>query len=65
MSYQNNYKKNQNQTNEYLRSLTSNNIQSFKEKFKTNNLNYDLFLDEIETQFKVAKIIYDIYKNLD
>ncbi len=48
-------------TTEYLNKISSNNIENLKDKFKKNNLNYDLFLDEINTQLKWQGFIFKIY----
>ena len=50
-------------TKDYLNKISSNNIENLKEKFKKNNLNYDLFLDEINTQLKWQGYIFKIYSN--
>ncbi len=47
----------------YLNKISSNNIQKFKEKFKSNNIDYNLYLDEIETQLRWQQLIYKIYSN--
>ena len=52
-----------NQINQYLNSISSNNIQLLKDKFKINELDFDLFLKEVETEFKWQKLIYEIYSN--
>ena len=54
--------------NSYLRTLSSNNIDSLKNKFLNNKLDYDLFLDEIKIKLKWQDLIYLIYSkkiNLD
>ncbi len=56
-----NFEADRNQYNNYLNSISSNNIDSLKLKFKENNLDFDLFKDEIETQLKWQKLIYQIY----
>ncbi len=50
-------------TKEYLNKISSNNIENLRDKFKKNNLNYDLFLDEINTQLKWQGFIFKIYSN--
>ena len=47
--------------NSYLRTLSSNNIDSLKNKFLNNKLDYDLFLDEIKIKLKWQDLIYLIY----
>ncbi len=56
-----NFKTDQKQINAYLMTISSNNIDNLKEKFEINKLDYKLFLDEIETQFKWQKLIFNIY----
>ena len=45
----------------YLRTLSSNNIDSLKKKFLDNNLDFNLFLDEIKIKLKWQDLIYLIY----
>ena len=47
--------------NNYLNSISSNNINSLKSKFENNNAEFDLFVEEIKTEFKWQKFIYQIY----
>ena len=56
-----NFELDNNTLTNYLNTISSNNINNFKRKFVINNLNYDLYLDEIETQLKWQKLIYEIY----
>ncbi len=53
----------QNQIRNYLTSISSNNIDKFKKNFRDNNLDFQLYLDEVETQFKWQKLIYKLYSN--
>ena len=46
------------QVNNYLRSISSNNIDKLKEEFKKNDLDFQLFLEEVETKLKWQKLIY-------
>ncbi len=55
-------KKNNNQINLYLNSVSGNDIFALKNKFKNNNLDYDLFLEEVEIQTKWQNFIYLFYK---
>ncbi len=50
-----------NQLQNYLLSVSSNNIEKFKKKFDDNNLDFQLYLDEVETQFKWQNLIYKLY----
>ncbi len=51
------------QINKYLLSVSNNNIENLKKKFRDNSLDFNLFRDEIKTQFKWQKLIYQIYSN--
>ena len=55
-------KKNSNQINSYLNSISGNDILALENKFKINNLDYNLFLEEIEIQTKWQNFIYLFYK---
>lgn len=57
------FENNPKQVNDYLNLISSNDIKKLKERFKGNNLDYNIFLEEIETQFKWQKLIYKIYSN--
>ena len=50
-----------NQVNKYLNSVSSNDINSLKFKFEKNNVEFDLFIEEIKTEFKWQKFIYEVY----
>ena len=52
-----------NQVNSYLESISSKDLNQFKKKFKDANLDFTLFLDEIETESKWQKLIYKIYSS--
>ena len=56
-----NISKNNDQVNRYLNSISSNNIPGLKKRFVSNNLNFELFLDEIETESKWQKLIFKLY----
>ena len=61
-----NISKNNDQVNRYLNSISSNNIPGLKKRFVSNNLNFELFLDEIETESKWQKLIFKLYsKKID
>ena len=49
------------QINQYLNSISSNDIPNLRDKFISNNLDFNLLLEEIETEFKWQKLIYQIY----
>lgn len=50
-----------NQINRYLNSISSNDIKSLKSKFENNNVEFNLFVEEIKTEFKWQKFIYQVY----
>ena len=56
-------KKNNEQINSYLNSISSNDVKGLKEKFNKNNIDFKIFLEELEIQFKWQKLIYKIYSN--
>ncbi len=47
--------------NRYLNSISSKDINSLKLKFDKNNVEFDLFIEEIKTEFKWQKFIYEVY----
>ena len=49
------------QINVYLNSILSNDIENFKKVLDNNGLDFQLFYNEIDTQLKWQKFIYDIY----
>ncbi len=46
---------------DYVNSISSNDIQTIKKKFVENNLDYQLFLEEVKIQLKWQKFIYQNY----
>tara|TARA_E500000178_G_scaffold353125_1_gene418212 strand:- start:1382 stop:2308 length:927 start_codon:yes stop_codon:yes gene_type:complete len=58
-----NYTVNDKQVNDYLKSITSLNSLNLKKKFNENNLDYGLFLEDIQTDLKWQKLIYQKYSN--
>ena len=58
-----NIKKNNEQINSYLNSVSSNDVKGLKEKFNKNNIDFKIFLEDLEIQFKWQKLIYKIYSN--
>ena len=58
-----NYVINNKQVNDYLLSITSFNSLNLKNKFIKNNLDYELFIEEIQTDLKWQKLIYQNYSN--
>ena len=58
-----NLKIDRNNINSYLNNISSGNIQEFKNKFKINNLDYNIYLDEIKTQLTWQKLIFSLYKD--
>lgn len=54
-----NIRKDNNQINSYLNSISSNNIENFKSLFEKNNLDFDAYVDEIDTEFRWNKLIFN------
>jgi parvulin-like peptidyl-prolyl isomerase len=57
-----NIKKDDKQINSYLNSISSNNIESLKNVFKSYDLDFKEFTDEIDVEFRWRKFIYQMYK---
>lgn len=51
------------QINNYLNLISSNNIINLKEKFKSNEIDYDVFLDEILVELKWQKLVFGKFKD--
>ena len=49
--------------NNYLNSISSNNIQNLMDSFKNNNLDFNLYKKEIETQMMWQELIYNLYNS--
>lgn len=47
----------------YLKNISNGNIEEFKNIFKNNNLNFNLYLEEIKIQLAWQQLIYSIYQN--
>ena len=47
-----NFKRDNNRINSYLNSLTSNSVNDLENLFNKNNINFQTFIDEIDTEFK-------------
>lgn len=61
-----NFNYEQSQLKSYLNRISNNDIQSLKDKFKSNNINYEIFLDEAKIEMKWQKLIYSFYsKKID
>ena len=60
-----NFKVDQKNIETYLNSISSNKIEDLKEKFRINNISFELFLEEINIQFKWQQLIMNTYsKNI-
>jgi parvulin-like peptidyl-prolyl isomerase len=57
-----NIKKDDEQINLYLNSISSNNIEKMKNIFKDYDLDFKEFTDQIDVEFRWRKFIYQIYK---
>lgn len=55
-------KKDDKQINSYLNSISSNNIENLKKVFKSYDLDFKEFTDEIDIEFRWRKFIYQMYK---
>ena len=55
-------KKDDNKVNSYIKSIVGD-VSLIKKKFFENNLDYELYYDELEVEFMWQKLIYDLYKN--
>ena len=58
-----NYKAERKDIEAFLNSISGNNIEKLKNDFKNNQLDFELFVEEKETQFKWQKLIYSMYSN--
>ena len=56
-----NYQISQSRINDYLKGISINYEINLENKFKQNNISYDIFLDEIKTQLKWQQHIFNIY----
>ena len=55
------FKKDTKQIENYLNAISDNNINNLKEKFSNNNIDFQLFLDELEIHFKWQNYIFQTY----
>ena len=55
------YQISQNRINDYLKNISVNYSISLQEKFRQNDINFDIFLNEIKTQLKWQQHILNIY----
>ena len=58
-----NFQEDKKSLNEQLSRISRNNISDFKKRFTNNNLNYELFLEELKTEIDWQKLIYILYNN--
>ncbi len=56
-----NFKRDSQRIDTYLNSISSNNIDDLRLKFKMNNINFETFVDEIDIEFKWRNLIYSAY----
>ena len=52
-----------NNINSYLNNISSGNIQALKNNFKNNNIDFDIYLEEIKTQLTWQKLIFSLYQD--
>ncbi len=55
------FKDDSSKLNQYLKEISSNDLNDLKQKFRENGLDYELFLEDIKIQFKWQTFIYKIY----
>lgn len=61
-----NFKNDEERVTKYLKSISSDNISDLKQKFKNNNINFEIFVEDIQIQFKWQKLIIETYsKKID
>lgn len=61
-----NFKNDEERVKKYLKSISSDNISDLKQKFKNNNINFEIFVEDIQIQFKWQKLIIETYsKKID
>lgn len=58
-----NIKKDEIKINSYLNSVSSNDVVSLKNLFEKNDLDFQVFIDEIDTEFRWRNLIYQRYSN--
>ena len=56
-----NYQVNKKKVDEYINSISGKSIQTLKNEFKNNGLDFDLWIKEIETELKWRSFIYKNY----
>ena len=54
---------NQKQLDTYISKISASNLNELKKKFTQNNIDYDLYVKEIETELKWQNLIYSKYSN--
>ena len=60
-----NIKKDNEQINLYLNSISSNDVESLKNIFENYDLDFQEFVNEIDVEFKWRKFIYQAYKKIN
>ncbi len=58
-----NFDVDQSQINSYLQKISSNNLENFKFNFKNNDIDFELFLEDIEVELTWQKFIFEKYAN--
>jgi peptidyl-prolyl cis-trans isomerase SurA len=54
---------NADEVNNYLNKISFNNIGDLKKKFKNNNIDFSIFLEEVKTEIIWRKLIFEIYND--
>ena len=57
------FKEDKTQINNYLNSISSNDISSLKEKFKLNDIDFDIFLDEVKIELKWRNLVINKFSD--
>lgn len=56
-----NFQRDQVQLNNYLNNISSNNIDNLKKSFSDNNVDFELFIEDLDIDLKWQKYIYKLY----
>lgn len=56
-----NFKRDQAQLDNYLNNISSNNIDNLKKSFSDNNVDFELFIEDLDIDLKWQKYIYKLY----
>ena len=51
----------ENNINNYLNKISKNNISQFKKQFEINDINYEIYLENVKTELSWQKLIFSVY----